>query len=84
MAIALARDVGQIALVPMSVTVTALASAARGDWEDAAASVAAAHDSAERTGSLSGSSTLPARMLTWLQPWEIPSRLSLRCDRCLT
>ena len=54
MATALARDVGQIALVPMSATVTALASAAKGDWEDAAASVAAAHDSAERTGSLSG------------------------------
>jgi DNA-binding CsgD family transcriptional regulator len=54
MATALARDVGQIALVPMSATVTALASAARGDWEDAAASVAAAQDSAERTGSLSG------------------------------
>ena len=38
----------------MSATVTALASAARGDWEDAAASVTAAHDSAERTGGLSG------------------------------
>ena len=54
MATAIARDAGEMALVPMSATVTALASAARGDWADAAASISAAHDGAERTGSLSG------------------------------
>jgi DNA-binding CsgD family transcriptional regulator len=54
MATSIARDAGQIALVPMSATVTALAFAAKGDWEDAAASVSAAHGSAERIGGLSG------------------------------
>ena len=54
MATSIARDAGQIALVPMSATVTALAFAAKGDWENAAASVSAARGSAERTGSLSG------------------------------
>lgn len=54
MATSIARDAGQIALTPMSATVTAVVSAARGDWEDAAASVSAAYGSAKRTGSLSG------------------------------
>ena len=54
MAASLAREAGQIGLVPMSATVMAYVSAAKGDWEVAAASVADAHGSAEHTGCRSG------------------------------
>jgi DNA-binding NarL/FixJ family response regulator len=50
----IAREVSHTGLVPMSVMVTALVAAARGDWEVAAASVSDARDSAEHTGCLSG------------------------------
>ncbi len=51
MARSIAAGVGQIALVPMNATVTALISAARGDWQEAAASVSAARASANQSGS---------------------------------